>query len=231
MTRHRSDVLVDLRNVSKSYGNGPATVHALRSVSMQIFRGDLVALTGQSGSGKSTLVNLIGLLDRASKGSLLVCGADPDQLSVDAAARLRNRQIGFVFQGYNLLPDRTVIENVEMPLTYQRLPRRTRRQRAAGLLDRMGLTHRALAFPATLSGGEKQRTAIARALITNPDLVIADEPTAALDPENSRAVLAILRSMAEHGRAVLMVTHDPVAERTARRVIRLKGGRIRPDAA
>ncbi|UWQ55949.1 ABC transporter ATP-binding protein [Leisingera caerulea] len=230
MTAPGADVVVDFRNVGKSYCNGAAAVQALRSVSMQIRRGELVALVGKSGSGKSTLVNLTGLLDRASSGSIRICGVNPDQLSADAAARLRNRKIGFVFQGCHLLPDRTVIENVELPLVYQRGPRKMRRARAFDLLDRMRLTHRARAYPPILSGGEKQRAAIARALITDPDLVIADEPTAALDPENSEIVLNIFKSLADQGRAVLMVTHDPVAERAAGRVIRLDRGRIRAEA-
>jgi putative ABC transport system ATP-binding protein len=233
-------ILIDSRNVSKRYGNGQGAVMALHEARFVITAGEFVAVMGRSGSGKSSLMNLIGLLDRPTSGSLLVMGEDTATLSPDAQARLRNRHIGFVFQAYNLMPRRTALRNVELPLVYQGVRSVERIRRSEAALDRVGLSSRMQSFPAEMSGGEQQRVAIARALVCGPDLIVADEPTGALDSKTSDQILALLQSVCAEGRTVVMVTHDPAVAIHASRLMVIRDGRIirdgpvptgKPDAA
>jgi putative ABC transport system ATP-binding protein len=202
---------------------------ALHEACFVITAGEFVAVMGRSGSGKSSLMNLIGLLDRPTSGSLLVMGEDTATLSPDAQARLRNRHIGFVFQAYNLMPRRTALRNVELPLVYQGVRSVERIRRSEAALDRVGLSSRRESFPAEMSGGEQQRVAIARALVCGPDLIVADEPTGALDSKTSDQILALLQSVCAEGRTVVMVTHDPAVAIHASRLMVIRDGRIIRD--
>ncbi len=221
--------LIEARCVTKRYGNGQGAVTALREASFAIAAGEFVAVMGPSGSGKSSLMNLIGLLDRPSGGALLVMGKDTAALSPDAQALIRNRHIGFVFQAYNLMPRRTALRNVELPLVYRGVRRRERRRRAEAALDRVGLSGRAAWYPTEMSGGEQQRTAIARALVSEPDLIVADEPTGALDSSASEQILSLLHSVCAEGRTVVMVTHEPAVAIHASRLMLIRDGRIFRD--
>jgi ABC-type lipoprotein export system ATPase subunit len=223
------NVLVKLAGLSKCYGSGPAKVIALRDADLSIARGEFVAVMGPSGSGKSSLMNLIGLLDRPSGGSLRVMGEEVGAASADRRALLRNRHIGFVFQAYHLMPRRTALGNVELPLLYRGLPRRTRHALAEDALDRVGLTHCAQALPAAMSGGEQQRVAIARALVTDPDIIVADEPTGALDSRTGERVLDLLGEFRAEGRAVVVVTHDVAVAVRGTRLVLISDGRILRD--
>ncbi len=223
------DVLIEACRVSKRYGAGPAEVTALAEASFAIRSRDFVAVTGPSGSGKSSLMNLIGLLDRPTDGELLFRGQEVSRLTANAQAVLRNRHIGFVFQSYHLMPRRTALSNVELPLVYRGLGRRERMRRAEAALERVGLLARAAARPTELSGGEQQRVAIARALVTEPELIVADEPTGALDSTTGAQILALFETACAEGRTVMLVTHDPVVAARASRQIRIRDGRIVGD--
>ena len=221
--------MVELRHVSKSYGAGQGVVAALRDASLSINAGELVAVVGRSGSGKSTLMNLIGLLDGPSSGALFVCGVQVNGLAADTQTRLRNRHIGFVFQAYHLMPRRTALANVALPLVYRGIGSHERACLAYKALEEVGLGDRASALPTQLSGGEQQRVAFARALVTRPELIIADEPTGALDTAASETVLRLLETANAGGRTIVMVTHDPAVAARAERRIRLSDGRITGD--
>jgi putative ABC transport system ATP-binding protein len=201
------------------------TVHALRGISLELYRGDFVAIVGPSGSGKSTLMNLLGLLDRPTGGSYVLAGQDVVALDPDQRARLRNQRIGFIFQSFSLLPRSTALENVELPLVYAGVARRERRRRAEALLAAMGLAGRRDHWPNQLSGGEQQRVAIARALVNDPLLILADEPTGALDSRTSLEILALLQALNEAGRTIVLVTHDPTVARHSRQVVVMRDGR------
>jgi putative ABC transport system ATP-binding protein len=216
--------------LSRFFGAAGNVVPALRDACFTVAPGEFVAIMGPSGSGKSTLMNLIGLLDGPSSGKLFIAGEDTTALSHDRRAALRNRQIGFVFQSYNLLPRSTAVENVELPLVYARVPRRQRRARARELLAAVRLDHRVDHSPATLSGGEQQRVAIARALACNPAIILADEPTGALDTRTGQEVLALLQALNRGGRTIVLVTHDENVALHAARVIRLRDGAVVEDA-
>ena len=218
--------LIELRAASKTYGTGTGAVTALRETTLTIAAGEFVAIVGQSGSGKSTLMNLIGLLDSPSQGLVWLNGQPASRLDAKCQAELRNRHIGFVFQAYHLMPRRSALANVELPLTYRGERRRVRQQRASVALDAVGLSHRAGALPAEMSGGEQQRTAIARALVTKPDLIIADEPTGALDSASGELVLQQLEAACTAGRTVIMVTHDATVAARAERRITMRDGQI-----
>ena len=222
-------ILISANNVSKRYGAGPGAVTALREASFSISAGEFVAVMGPSGSGKSSLMNLIGLLDCPSGGALRIMGEDVAGLSADAQARLRNRHIGFVFQAYNLLPRRTALRNVELPLVYRGVPRRERLRRSRAALDRVGLSDLAACYPTGMSGGEQQRVAIARALVSEPDLIVADEPTGALDSQTGDQILSLLEALCAEGRTVVMVTHDRAVAQRASRLILIRDGRIIRD--
>jgi putative ABC transport system ATP-binding protein len=215
--------LLELREAERTY-NGSPPVRAVKPASLRVRPGDYVSLMGRSGSGKSTLLNLMGLLDRPTAGSVVFAGTDTRQLPDRDLSRLRSDGIGFVFQSFNLIPHRTAADNVALGLLYQKIPFAARRGLAEQALDRVGIAHRAHALPGQLSGGEKQRTAIARAVAGRPGLLLCDEPTGNLDEENSQAVLDLLDSLHEDGIAVIVVTHDPhVAARASRHIVMADG--------
>jgi putative ABC transport system ATP-binding protein len=204
-------------------------VHALDGVSLQIQAGELVAIMGSSGSGKSTLMNMIGCLDLPTSGRYLLDGIDVRDMDEDEQSDLRNRKIGFVFQAFNLVPRTSALANVELPLSYAGLPRAERRARALAALDAVGMGSRVDHLPSELSGGQQQRVAVARAIVTNPSLILADEPTGNLDSRSTADVLNIFERLNAEGRTVVLITHEDDVARRARRIIRLADGRIVSD--
>jgi ABC-type lipoprotein export system ATPase subunit len=218
-------VVVRARGLVKVYGQGRAAVRILDGLDLDLQAGELVAVTGRSGSGKSTLLNVIGSLDRVDSGSVELCGMRLERASERELAPVRRDRVGFVFQSFHLLPELTGLENVLLPARLN--GRRPSHERALGLVERLGLGGAAERLPAVLSGGEQQRLAIARALVNDPQLVLADEPTGNLDADSGRTVLELLRSIADEGRAVLLVTHEREATQRADRVLRLEEGRLR----
>ncbi|GAB4573782.1 MAG: ABC transporter ATP-binding protein [Rhodothalassiaceae bacterium] len=223
--------MIALSHVSKIFRIGDETIHAVNDVSLDIAAGEYLALVGSSGSGKSTLLGLIGGLDRPSRGSICVEGQDLAALDDEALAAFRNRRLGFVFQQFNLLPGMSALENVETPLIYAGVAFAERRRLARAALDRVSLLDRQHHRPAQLSGGQQQRVAVARALVTRPSLIIADEPTGALDSESAANLMAIFDELHFEGMTVLIVTHDGGIAERARRCIRMKDGRILSDEA
>ena len=217
--------LVELRGVTRSFA-GPPEVQALRAVDLRIEAGDYLSIVGPSGSGKSTMLNILGLLDRPSVGEYRLAGELTGALDDDARAALRSRRIGFVFQSFHLMPRRSVLENVMMPMLYSGTPRASREDRAREALDRVGLGHRVDFSPTTLSGGERQRVAVARAVVARPALLLADEPTGNLDGITTGAVMGLFEELLHDGLALVVITHDDdVADRAARR-IRIAAGRL-----
>ena len=202
---------------------------ALRGISLRVERGEYVAIVGASGSGKSTLMNIIGCLDHPTGGRYRLNGLDVRGMDEDTLSDVRNRQVGFVFQSFNLIPRTRAIANVELPLAYAGVPRAARHQRALAALDQVGLSDRIAHLPSELSGGQQQRVAIARALVTNPALILADEPTGALDTASSAEVMSIFAALNRQGRTVILITHEPEIATHARRQIRLSDGRIVSD--
>lgn len=218
--------MLEMQAVTKVHVQGRRTIHALRGVSLHIARGEFVAIMGPSGSGKSTLLHMLGTLDVPSTGQILLDGRDLRHLTDTERALLRRSRIGFIFQFFNLLPTLTAEENVALPLLLGGQARRLAQRNAAATLDRVGLSQRAQHYPDEMSGGEMQRVAIARALVTGADVLLCDEPTGNLDSVNSRDILALLRSLLEEDRAVVMVTHDDAAAAQGDRVIHIRDGRI-----
>jgi putative ABC transport system ATP-binding protein len=223
--------LLRFDRVERSYPMGSTTVHALVDVSVTIERGDYVAVTGPSGSGKSTFMNLAGCLDTPTTGNVLVDGRAVASLPDDALALLRNRSVGFVFQQFNLLPRTDAIENVAVPLVYAGLSRSERRARARAALEQVGLADRATHRPAELSGGQQQRVAIARALVNRPLLLLADEPTGALDSQTSSEIMALFQRLNDEGITIILVTHEPEIADCAKRRLTFRDGRLQSDAA
>jgi putative ABC transport system ATP-binding protein len=223
------DLLVELKAVSKTYAMGSTTVHALREVDLRIDRGEMVAIMGTSGSGKSTMLNILGTLDRASSGQYILDGEDVTALTDSQLAQFRNRKIGFVFQSFNLLPRYTAVRNVELPMLYGGVPRAERTQRAKAALERVGLGERMHHAPNELSGGQQQRVSIARSLVQNPVLLLADEPTGALDSETTSQIMELFTELHRSGMTIILVTHDPSIAAYAERVIRMRDGRIMTD--
>ena len=218
--------LIELKDVYKIYPMGEEAVHALDGVSLTIDRGEFVAIVGQSGSGKSTAMNIIGCLDVPTAGSYHLGGVDVSTMDDDQQAEIRNKMLGFIFQQYNLIPKLTVLENVELPLLYGGVPAEERRARAVRSLERVGLAEKQKNLPAQLSGGQQQRVSIARALAGEPSVILADEPTGALDSRTGREVLGFLRKLNAEGDTVVLITHDNDIARKARRIVRLQDGRV-----
>ena len=218
--------LIELRDVYKIYPMGEESVHALDGVSLTIDRGEFVAIVGQSGSGKSTAMNIIGCLDVPTAGSYHLGGVDVSTMDDDRQAEIRNKMLGFIFQQYNLIPKLTVLENVELPLLYAGVPAEERRARAVRSLERVGLADKQKNLPSQLSGGQQQRVSIARALAGEPSVILADEPTGALDSRTGREVLGFLKQLNREGDTVVLITHDNSIAAKADRIVRLQDGRI-----
>ncbi|HEY5260702.1 MAG TPA: ABC transporter ATP-binding protein [Solirubrobacteraceae bacterium] len=227
---HRRAPVIQIHDVSKVFELGEIRVHALRNVSLRIDTGDLVGIMGSSGSGKSTLMNILGCLDIPTSGRYLIDGVDVSHMDEDDLADLRNRKIGFVFQSFNLVPRTSAIANVELPLAYAGLGRAERRRRAKAALSSMGMANRMHHLPSELSGGQQQRVAVARAIVTNPSLILADEPTGNLDSHSTEDVLRIFGHLNEEGRTVVLITHEPDVAEQCKRVIRLSDGEIVEDS-
>jgi putative ABC transport system ATP-binding protein len=224
-----STPLLQAEHLTKSYKVGDQVVRALNDVSLRIYEGEFVAIMGASGSGKSTLMNILGCLDQPTSGRYHLAGEAVEGLTADALAGLRNRLIGFVFQQFNLLPRTSAAENVELPMVYAKVPPAERHQRALAALERVGLRERATHTPAELSGGQQQRVAIARALINRPRLILADEPTGALDSATSEDIMALLKELNDQGITVILVTHENEVAAWARRRLVFKDGRVIHD--
>ena len=218
--------LIEFREVCKFYEMGDTVVRAADYISMQIQKGEFVAIVGQSGSGKSTCMNIIGCLDVPTEGTYLLGGRDVGQMDRDELAEIRNEMLGFIFQQYNLLPKLTLLENVELPLAYAGVPRKERLQRAKAALERVGLGDKLKNRPNQLSGGQQQRVSIARALVGNPAVILADEPTGALDSRTGRDVIALLQKLHSEGNTVVLITHDNSIAMQAERIIRLEDGKV-----
>ena len=221
--------LIETRGLWKTYRMGGEDIHALRNISMRIESGEYVAIMGPSGSGKSTLMNLIGCLDTPSEGSYLLNGHQVRELDDDELARIRNEEIGFVFQTFNLLPRATALHNVELPLVYAGVPRGVRRSRALEALGRVELADRVTHRPNELSGGQRQRVAIARALVNAPAILLADEPTGNLDSRTGQEIMALFKRLHEGGNTIVLITHESEVAGYAHRVIHLRDGQVEQD--
>ena len=223
------ETLIEVRNLMKIYNPGENEVRALNDVSLRICRGEFVAVIGQSGSGKSTFMNMLGCLDVPTSGSYYLNGKDVAGLSDDELSEIRNREIGFIFQGFNLIPNLTALENVELPLIYRNVPAAKRHEMSVASLKKVGLENRMGHRPSEMSGGQQQRVAIARALAATPPVILADEPTGNLDSASSKEIMQILKSLHEEGRTVILITHDNKIAASAKRVIRIMDGKIVSD--
>jgi putative ABC transport system ATP-binding protein len=226
--RHGAPV-IQVLDVTKIYDVGHIRVRALRDVSLRVEHGDFVAIMGSSGSGKSTLMHILGCLDVATSGSYRIDGTDVSEMDEDELSDLRNRKIGFVFQSFNLVPRTSALANVELPLAYAGMSRAERRRRAADALTAVGMADRLRHLPSELSGGQQQRVAVARAIVTNPRLILADEPTGNLDSRSTEEVLAIFAELNAQGRTVVLITHEPDVAAQAKREIRLSDGEVVDD--
>jgi putative ABC transport system ATP-binding protein len=221
--------LIKLDGVSKVFYTDEVETHALNNVQLQIQRGEYIAIAGPSGCGKTTLLSLLGLLDSPSDGTYWLDGKDVSNLSASDRARVRNREIGFIFQAFNLIGDLTVYENVELPLTYRGMSSSERKERVHQSLERVGMSHRTKHYPSQLSGGQQQRVAVARAIVGRPLILLADEPTGNLDSKNGEAVMELLKELHDDGATICMVTHDPRYARHAERSIHLFDGQVVRD--
>ncbi len=221
--------LIDVRDVYKIYNPGENQVNALDGVSITIDEGEFVAIIGQSGSGKSTLMNMLGLLDTPTSGEYYINGTLLDDLTDDQMSEIRNKQIGFIFQGFNLIASLNAIENVELPLVYRGIPKAERREISEAALKKVGLEKRMHHLPAALSGGQQQRVAVARAIAAAPPVILADEPTGNLDTRSTKDVMQILHNLKDEGRTVIVITHDNEIAEQAERVIRIRDGKVVED--
>ena len=223
--------MITLKGIKKIYSTGDIEVAALRGVDLHVGAGEFVSIMGPSGSGKSTMMNILGCLDTPSDGEYYLDGTDVAKASSNELAEIRNRKIGFVFQGFNLLPRTTALENVELPMLYAGVPAKERRERAIVALESVGLGSRVHHRPKELSGGQQQRVAIARALVTKPAIILADEPTGNLDTRSSVEVMAIFQRLYDDGNTILIVTHEPDIAEYTRRIVRFRDGHIEGDEA
>jgi len=222
-------MLIDIRDITKVYDMGEERVRALDGVTLGVERGEYVAIMGPSGSGKSTLMNLIGCLDTPSSGSYVLNGREVAQMSVDELAQIRNEEIGFVFQTFNLLPRTTALQQVELPLVYSGVAKKERRDRAVRALAAVGLGDRMGHHPNELSGGQRQRVAVARALINDPSILLADEPTGNLDSQTGTEIMALFDELNARSNTIILVTHEEDIAAHARRIVRLRDGKVRED--
>lgn len=223
--------IIEFRDVSKIYPMGDTTVIAADKINFKIYKGEFLSIVGQSGSGKSTCMNIIGCLDVPSEGTYLLDGRDVGSMNKDELAAIRNEKLGFIFQQYNLLPKLNLLENVEVPLMYAGVPKEERHALAQQALERVGLGDKTRHLPNQLSGGQQQRVSIARALVGNPSVILADEPTGALDSKTGREVLKMLQTLHKEGNTVVLITHDNGIAATAQRVIRLDDGKVVYDGS
>ena len=223
--------LIDLQGIRKVYDTSAVKVEALRGVDLAVKENEFLAIVGPSGSGKSTLMNIIGCLDTATDGSYRLRGEEVAGLSIDRLADIRNRRVGFVFQNFNLLPQLSAYENVEMPLLFRGTPARQRRERVEHLFEQVGMSDRMLHRPTELSGGQMQRVAIARALACEPDLILADEPTGNLDTTSGRDIVGIFEELWHNGHTLVLITHDPAIARRTRRLVHVQDGAVVSDEA
>ncbi len=220
------EALIELIDLYKIYNVGDAEIKANNGINMTIYRGEMVAIIGKSGSGKSTIMNIIGALDTPTSGQYLLEGRDVSKLKGDDLAEIRNKTIGFIFQQYNLLPKQSVLDNVALPLLYARVGDRERRRRSLEVLKKVGLEHKHKSYPTQLSGGQQQRASIARALAGNPSIILADEPTGALDSKTSKEVIDILHQLHQEGNTIVLITHDRSIAAEAERIIQISDGSI-----
>ena len=223
--------LIDLQGIRKVYDTGAVKVEALRGLDLAVEGNEFLAIVGPSGSGKSTLMNIIGCLDTATEGSYRLRGEQVAGLTIDRLAEIRNKRVGFVFQNFNLLPQLTAFENVELPLLFKGTPARQRRERVELLFEQVGLSDRMLHRPVELSGGEMQRVAIARALACEPDIILADEPTGNLDTTSGRDIIGMFEDLWRKGHTLVLITHDPAIARRARRIVNVQDGTVVSDEA
>lgn len=221
--------LIEIKDVYKIYNPGENEVRALDGVSLTIDEGEFVAIIGQSGSGKSTLMNTLGLLDRPTSGEYFLSGRDVSTLTDDEQSEIRNKQIGFIFQGFNLIPSLTAVDNVELPLVYRGMKKDERNRLSLEALERVGLGKRLHHRPSQMSGGQQQRVAIARAVAARPPVILADEPTGNLDSSSGREVMRILHELSDEGRTIILITHDNEIAEEANRIIRIQDGKIVSD--
>lgn len=221
--------MIRIENVTKVYETGDITLTALKNITLHIKPGEFVAVMGPSGCGKSTLMNLLGCLDRMTSGRYILNGKDVSTLNGNELAHIRNKEIGFVFQSFNLLPRMTILENVELPMVYAGVPARERRERALEALAKVDLSDRIKHRPSEISGGQKQRVAIARAIVNNPSVILADEPTGNLDTKVTEEIMRIIQKLNDDGTTILMVTHEPDVANYSKRIVRMKDGCITDD--
>jgi putative ABC transport system ATP-binding protein len=221
--------IIQIKDLMKTYKLGGETVHALNNVSIEIDKGEFLAIIGPSGSGKSTLMNMIGCLDRPQSGTYLLAGKDIGKMNDNQLATIRNQKIGFIFQNFNLLTKLTALENVELPLLYSGVPTKERRERALYSLQKVGLKERSGHLPTQLSGGQQQRVAIARALVGNPAILLADEPTGALDSKTSKGILSIMKELNELGHTIILITHDLEIAKQAKRMVSIQDGHLQEN--
>ncbi|WML60769.1 ABC transporter ATP-binding protein [Neobacillus sp. PS2-9] len=221
--------IIQIKDLMKTYQLGGETVHALNKVSIEIEQGEFLAIIGPSGSGKSTLMNMLGCLDRPQSGTYLLDGKDISKMNDNQLATIRNKKIGFIFQNFNLLTKLTALENVELPLLYSGVPTKERRERALESLEKVGLKERAGHLPTQLSGGQQQRVAIARALVGNPSILLADEPTGALDSKTSKEILLIMKELNESGHTIILITHDLAIAKQAKRMVSIQDGQLQEN--